>query len=302
MSCAPSSTYTGQNYCDKGSTFGKPTALIFALSTHTETYDNFLLEATWNTAINAEEVFPVKNMKNFEDNSTEAQYYDYPDGTRVLVEQGNYRFTAWFDLNECTKKQLLNFRGFTEGLYLVYGDVIRGRSTDVSKTIPDNVKPIRINQCNVEKATLPGMDGTPEMIKVTIDLTDEKDINEFDVSRNMNKISSSWDVYDLDGLTVVTMTETGTSTDSSISVLINANCGGTSKPISGIYVDDDTSFTVGARSLTGVTESSEVPGKYTIASSAAFVNGDIITLISPVTRKDDVFVIADGTITATIGS
>lgn len=289
MACY-STGYTGQNFCDSGSRFGKPTALILALSTHTNTLANFLLEATWNTGINALSVFPLKNMRNFEENSTEAQYYDYPDGSRVLVEQGDYRFSAWFDLNECSKKQLINFRGFTEGVYLVYGDVIRGRTVDSGA----NVIPIRISQLNVEKATLPGMDGTPEMVKVTVDLVDEADLNEYDFSRKM-----AWDVYNLDGLTQVTLTEVAGSTTSLVTVDVASTCGGNSKPISGLGTET-TDWTIGDGTISGVTESSTVPGRYAIASSADFANGDAIALVNPATRSDDVFVIQSNSLTATI--
>ncbi len=282
--------YTGQNFCDAGSRFGKPSAIILAKGTETNTLANFLLEATHNTAINATNIFPLKNMKNFEENSTEAQYFDYPDGSRVLIEQGDYRFSAWFDLNECTKKQLLNFRGFTEALYLVYGDVIRGRTVDSGV----NIVPIRINQCNIEKATLPMMDGSPEMVKVTIDLTDERDLNEYDFSREM-----AWDVYDLDGLTQVTLTEVAGSTTSLITVDVAAVCGGNSNPLSGLGLAT-TDFAVASATITAIDESATVPGRYAIASSAGFANLDFITLVNPATRTDDVFVIQTGTLQATI--
>lgn len=277
--------YTGQNFCDKGSRFGKPTALILAKDTHTESASNFLLEATWNTAINALNVFPIKNMKNFEDNSTEAQYYDYPDGGRKFIEQGNYRFSSWFDLNECSKKQLINFRGFTGGIYLVYGDIIRGRTIDSGVTI----LPIRVDQLNVEKETLPGMDGTPAMVKLVIDLVDEKDLNEYAHSRKM-----AWDVYDLDGLTEVTLAQVGTASATSITVSVNSTCGGNSKPINGIGLDTSSWGVSGAGTLSSVAAGTSA-GQYVLTTVGA-TDSTVVTLKSPADRTDDVFVIADGTL------
>lgn len=282
MTCS-STGYTGQNFCNKKSRFGKPTGIIFARSSHTETAENFLLEASWLEEVKAQNVFPLHNMKNFEDNSTEAQYHEYADGSRKLMEQGDYRFTAYFDVNECIKKQLANFRGFNEGIYLVYGDVVRGRTIDSGT----NVVPIRVDELNVGKATLPAMDGTPEMIMITVDLYDYRDLNDYDYSREM-----AWDVKDLDGLTEVTLATSGTPTASEIIVDVSADCGGDSKEISGLGTET-TDWTVGSGTITSVTESSTVRGRYTIAGTT--MAGDV-NLAAPADRSDDVLVISSGAI------
>jgi hypothetical protein len=286
MTCSTTG-YTGQNFCNKKSRFGKPTGLIFARSSHTETSTDFLSESTWIDEVKAQNVFPLHNMKNFEDNSTEPQYYEYADGSRKLMEQGDYRFTASFDLNECTKKQVANFRGFNEGIYLVYGDVIRGRTIDAGV----NIVPIRISELNVAKASFPAMDGTPEMVAITVDLADYKDINDYDYSREM-----AWDVADVDGLTEVTLTTSGTPTASEIIVDVSAECGGNSKEISGLGTAI-TDWVVSAGTISSVTESSTVRGRYTIAGS---LMAGTIDLAAPVDRSDDVLVISSGAISTGI--
>ncbi len=281
MTCS-STGYTGQNFCNKKSRFGKPTGLMFARSSHTETSENFLLQDSWIEEVKAENVFPLHNMKNFEDNSTEPQYHEYPDGSRKLMEQGDYRFTAYFDLNECTKKQLANFRGFNEGIYLIYGDVIRGCTIDSG----DNIVPIRVDELNIAKATLPAMDGTPEMIMVTIDLADYRDINDYDYSREMD-----WDVKDVDGLTEVTLT-VDTATADEIVVDVAAECGGDSKEISGLGTET-TDWVVSGGTIDSVSESSTVRGRYTIAGTTM---SGTIDLESPVDRSDDILVISSGAV------
>jgi len=287
MTCSTTG-YTGQNFCNKKSRFGKPTGIIFARNSHTETAENFLLEASWVEEVQAQNVFPLHFMRNFEDLSTEAQYHEYPDGSRKLMEQGDYRFAASFDLNECIKKQLINFRGFNEGFYLVYGDVIRGRTIDSGT----NIVPVRIGELNIEKATLPAMDGTPEMVRVVIDVEDERDLNDYDYSREM-----TWDVKDVDGLTPVNLAINGTPTATEIVIDISADCGGNKKEISGIYTDDMTSFSIsGDGTLTSVTESATVRGRYTFVTSG-LANDDEISLVSPATRSDDVLVIGSAALT-----
>lgn len=285
MACSTTG-YTGQNYCDRNSRFGKPTGIMFAIDGNTNAAADFLLEATWQDAVQAQQVFPVHHMVGFEDISTEPTYKEYDDGSRRLMEQGDYRFAAHFDVNECIKKQLINFRGFQEGIYLIYGDVIRGRSIDSGV----NVVPIRLSAVNVEKGTLPTMSDT-EMVKIVIDLDSDKDLNQYDYSRKM-----AWDVKDVDGLTEVNLAIV-TATATSIVVDVTADCGGNTKQISGIY-EDPASFTVGtSTTYTTVAESATVRGRYTLTGTG--FAGDV-DLESPAVRSDTVMVISSGVVASGI--
>lgn len=278
--------YTGQNYCNKNSRFGKPTGIAFAIDGNTFSSANFLLEASWEDAIQAQQIFPLMNMVSFEDNSTEPTYKEYDSGSRRLMEQGNYRFTASFDVNECIKKQLINFRGFQEGIYLIYGNVIRGRSIDAGL----NIVPIRIQELNVEKGSLPTMSDT-EIVKVVVDLKSDKDLNEYDYSREMG-----WDVEELDGLTGVTLTVEAGATASSITVNVSADCGGNTKPISGLGLTAGN-WTIGTGTISSVTESTTARGQYTIAGAG--MAGDV-NLASPTVRTDNIMVISNGAVASGI--
>ncbi len=278
--------YTGQNYCDKNSRFGKPTGLGFAIDGNTSTAANFLLQATMEDAVQAQQIFPLHNMKGFEDLSTEPTYHDYDDGSRKLMEQGDYRFSAHFDLNECVKKQLLNFRGFQQGLYMYYGDVIRGRTIDAGT----NVIPLRIADVNIEKATLPTMSDR-EMVKVVVDLVSDKDLNEYDYSRKM-----AWDLADVDGLTEVTLTVSAGATATTIVVDIAADCGGQSKQISGLGLTS-ADWTIATGTVSSAVESASVRGQYTITGVG--MAGDV-DLASPVDRTDTVMVISSGAVASGI--
>lgn len=289
MACS-STGYTGQNYCDKNSRFGKPTGIAFAIDGQTMTAANFLLESEWQDDVQAQQVFPLHNMKSFEDISTDPTYHEYDDGSRKLMEQGDYRFVAHFDVNECVKKQLLNFRGFQEGVYLIYGDVIRGRTIDAGV----NIVPIRASDVNIEKASLPTM-SEREMVKVVIDLESDKDLNEYDYSRKM-----SWDVSDgIDGLTEVTLSVVGTSTTTEIVVDVSADCGGDTKQISGLGTETSDWLIAGGGTLSSVTESTTVRGRYTL-TGATFVPGTTTAdLADPTDRSDVIMVISSGEVTST---
>ena len=282
--------YTGQNFCNKNSRFGKPTGLMFAIDGQSNLKADFLLVSSWENDTQAQQVFPLHNMKGFEDLSTEPTYHDYDDGSRQLMEQGDYRFSAHFDLNECVKKQLLNFRGFQQGVYLIYGDVVRGRTIDAGVTIV----PIRLEAVNIEKATLATMSDR-EMIKVVIDLKSDKDLNEYDYSRKM-----AWDVADVDGLTEVTLSLPAgvTQTATLLTVDVSADCGGQNKQISGLGVENaDWTVTLagGTATFVSVSESTSVPGRYLFITTGA-ANADTVDLASPIDRSDTVMAISGGSI------
>ena len=277
--------YTGQNYCEKTSRFGRPTGIAFAVDGQSFSEADFLLEDSFINAVKSQQIFPVMSMKGFEDQSTDPTYHEYDNEDRDLVDQGKYRFAASFSKNECAKKQLLNFRGFSQGFYLIYGNVIRGRTVDGGSTI----EPIRITQTNVEKASLPTMT-EKEMINVVIDLVSEKDLNEYDYSREME-----WDVTDLDGLTEVTLSVVSASA-TSIVVDVATDCGGNTKPISGLGTEA-TDWEVETGTISTVEESSSILGRYTISGTG--MDGTI-DLADPSGRSDDVLVISAGAITLDI--
>ena len=131
------------------------------------------------------------------------------------------------------------------------------------------------------------MDGTPEMIAITVDLADFRDINDYDYSREM-----SWDVADVDGLTEVTLATNGTPTASEIIIDVSADCGGNSKEISGLGTET-TDWVVGSGTISSVAESATVRGRYTITGSTM---AGTINLAAPPDRSDDILVISSGAI------
>jgi len=163
--------YTGQKFCVKGSSLGKPTGIILAKSTFSQTAANFLLQAQWAAACKAAaglepNVFPILGIKDFQDNSTDTNWHEFADESRKKMGDGKYRFTIFVDANECYKKELRSFKRFAEGIYFVYGDFIRGRSIDAGVT----VKPMRLVSFEVGKESFPLGDGTPAMLPIYVDL------------------------------------------------------------------------------------------------------------------------------------
>lgn len=287
MSCTNLTGNPGNLYCRDGSIFLKPSGIILAKKAFTQTAANFLLQAQWIDAIQAENVFPIMEMKNFEENSTDATYHEYANEDRKLTSQGKYRFTAYFDMTECQKKEFVNFRGFSDLIYFVYSNnVVRGRSIDGGV----NIVGMRLLEFNVRKATFPLMDGTPEMIAVDFSLKDEQDANAFDYARQM-----SWDVTELDSLTEVTLTQVGTASATASVVSVTAKCYGDDYPITGLVTAD---FAIsGAGTLTSVTDNAN--GTYSLVTSGA-TSSTVINLVDPSSLAGDLLIKSKGGVTLTV--
>ena len=280
---------TGRQYCTKDSKLGDPIGIILALDGSENEFNaaNFLLEATYNTAINARTLFPIIPIEDFVDNSEEAVYFTYPSGNRKLVSKGKYMFSFGFNVNECIKKEFFDFDGFSQKIFLLYNDnIVRGRTTDSGVTI----KGIRVKRMNVNKEKQHAFGETP-MIYLDVDLEDYKDINQYDYAMEM-----AWEVSELDGLTEVDLSIVGTPSATSLVVGVNATCYGESKPITGLaFIDFNISGTGTLGVVGGFADNGD--GTYTFVT-VGLVNGDFVNLDAPSTFADtDLFVISSGALT-----
>lgn len=284
MACNNQTGNAGNLYCKDGSNFLKPNGIIFAPNSFSQSAADFLLEAQHIAAIKAGNMFPIMEMKNFEENSTEVTYHEYANEDRKLTSQGKYRFTAYYDMNECQKKELLKFRNFNGKVYFTYSNnVIRGRSADGGV----NVEGMRLSEVNIRKATFPLMDGTPEMIAIDFSLVDEIDANELDYSREM-----TWDITELDSLTPVTLAQVGTATASAAVISVSGTCNGNDYPISGLETADFVNSGAG----TGLAYVDNGDGTYAITGTG-MDDTTTIGLVAPSALSSDLLIV-----TATLGA
>lgn len=290
MSCNTSTGNPGLKYCTNGNILNDPIGIIFANDSQSFTGANFELETPWQSAIKARSVFPIMNIIDFVDNSTEPVYEDYPGGKRKLIRQGEYRFDVVLEVNECVKKELFNFTNFRGRVYFAYqGDsngVIRGTSTDAG----DTIKGARINQMTVLKETLPTKDASGK-IMLQIDLENYKDLNQYDHAREM-----AWDIASLDSLTEVDLAQVGTASATAITISVLATCYGVGNPISGLAQAD---FTItGTGTISDMSE--DTAGNYTFVT-VGLISGDTINLVTPPNISvSDLFILSSGAATATV--
>ena len=293
MSCY-STGKTGNKYCVQGTIYDVPTGFMFADRGHTQTAANFLLEATWVTSIKNQTVFPVVGenlVVGVTDESTDLTMRTYDNDTEKLVKRGKNKYRFTLAVNECLKKQLIYFDGFQEGVYLTYGEAIRGRSVDSGV----NVIPQRVSMTVIDKEKLLTSNGEGGTVDVIIQLQNPRDMNLYDYGRKM-----SWEVEELDGLTEVDLALASgvTQTATLLTIDVTSTCYGNTKAIAGLgTANADWTLTLAGGSFASVSESTTVPGRYLFVTSGA-ANADKIDLVAPSTpRSDDVFVISSGAVT-----
>jgi hypothetical protein len=293
MSCY-STGNTGRKFCVAGTIYDRPTGFIWADRGHTNTAANFLLEATWVTDIKNQIVYPVigeEIVKNVTDASSDMTMRTYENDTEKLVKRGKYKYIFTLEVNECLKKKLIEFDGFTEGVYFTYGEAIRGRTIDSGV----NIIPQRVSMTVVDKEKLLQTSGDGGTVDVVIQLENPKDMNLYDYGREM-----AWEPEDLDGLTEVdlAMAVGVTQTAILLTVDVTSTCYGKTKAISGLGTENtDWTLTLAGGSFTSVSESTTIPGRYLFVTVGA-ANGDTVALAAPSTpRSDDVLVIGSGAVT-----
>jgi len=113
----------------------------------------------------------------------------------------------------------------------------------------------------------------------------------------------TWNPGELEGLVDVTLLGVGAQTSSSVVVDVYSVClsdadESNTIAITGLVEADFSVLTAGgaAQTITGITESATIPGRYTIAASATIVTGTV-ALVAPASLTTGLF---DGTTTIAI--
>jgi hypothetical protein len=290
MTCSNTTGNPGMQYCTTDNILVDPIGIILATETLSFVAADFLLQDKMDDAVEARTAFPIMGLKDFVDNSTDTNYHDYNDETQKFIRQGKYRFQVMFEVNECVKKELQNFNGFNGRVFFVYEGtdkgVLRGSTTDAGVT----VKGARIQQMVVVKETMPAKDGAPAMVTININLKTYKDLNAYDHARPVD-----YDVWELDSLTEVDLTQVGAASATEVVIGVNSTCYGVTNPITGLVIAD---FAItGTGTLSTLTDNAD--GTYTIVT-IGLITTDTITLVAPAALSDSQKILSSGPVEITV--
>lgn len=272
----------------KNLNLGMPVSIIPVIPGYSMTAADFVTYADWITAIKAREVFPVKDIREFTDASTDIEFTERADKTRSITNYGKYRYTILVEKSPCAMKQLMMFRNANVELFIAYdNNAILGTTEDDGV----NVKGLTCSMFTVGKPiTRTTANGTTEnLIPIHIDLSDEQELSKYWYAEVM-----TWNVNKLDGLTPATVAVVGVPTATEVVVDVTLMCaGGCDTPQLGLTA---ACFVLGTGTV--VSSSSAVAGRYTLVCTGANTS---VNLCAPSALPgSDILIISTGADTFTV--
>jgi len=167
---------------------------------------NMATESDWQAGIDAQTVFPLQDIYEYEPASEETIYYESPGGKRIRRRAGKSRYIFKFDYDFETHKKLQSFTNMDARVF--FGDAdgnIKGYNSGTTV-----IKGFKISMLSAEPMSEPMQDGTPAWTIIVIDLDDPKQWNEDGVY-----VNPTWDIESLTPLTEVTLAPTATTVSAS---------------------------------------------------------------------------------------
>lgn len=223
-------------------------------------------ETKWNDAIEAEDILPLPLIEEFTDNSEDDTYYVSPiTNIATFIREGKTDFTFMFKFDPCLYKRLRGLNG--KRMRLMYAD----SGNNVIASSPDGVK-----FQGVVSATL----RVQKWISSTGDnlsFIPVRFVVESSTERNdqIAAFNVSWNIKGLNGIQPASLTVVSASA-TSIVVDVAQSCDGVA--IEGITTPAEFSLIKAsdssAQTITTVTESGTIPGRYTLAGTG-LVTGSV---------------------------
>jgi len=227
--------------------------------------------ATWTEGIQKRTVFPLPLVWSATDQSEKDVYETSPLGKKKVGREGTYGGEYMLDAPLGMQIALRSFNG--ADLRVFYVDVngnILGMSTN--GTI---LKGYKVGMFHCEGMS--NVVSKDETRKIVVNVWEETPTDRDDYGVMVTP--TAFNPLELEGLKDVDLTIVGTPTSSSIVVDVKTSLGHVG--LSGLVTADFLEETVPGvdHTISSATESATVPGRYTLASSAAFVTADLLNLI-----------------------
>jgi hypothetical protein len=227
--------------------------------------------ATWTQGIQERNVFPLPRVWSATDQSEKDIYETSPLGQKKLGKEGTYGGEYLLDAPLGMQVALRSFNG--ADLRVFYVDVngnILGMSIDGTK-----FRGYKVGMFHCEGMNNPV--AKEESRKIVVNVWEDTPTDRDDYGVMVTP--TAFNPIELEGLKDVNLTIIGTPTDSSIVVDVKTAYGQVG--LSGLVTADfleETALGVD-HTISSATESATIAGRYTLASSAAFVTLDVLDLI-----------------------
>jgi len=231
LSCLASLSNTGLSNClDE---LGHTIKLIWTSDTfEIDTEANAKLEATWDTAINANNAYPFPISEEMEDTSEDDVIQETAIGTKIFVREGKYGETLKMRVSLCDLPKLRSFNNVAGRVFIV----VEGQQYNkIFGTSPDGIKfkGFKLSELHISK--LKGTDGTTaRMVDVRYQLALPSEMADYPAV----PVITDWDPASLIGLVDVTVAEVGTSVEGSVVLSVTRACDG--ETVDGLVEGDFT--------------------------------------------------------------
>jgi hypothetical protein len=243
-------------------------------------YDQTFFEALVNEADNSSRWFPVKPIENHTWTQNDPEEVTTTTGNTFVTRDGNV--TVVFELWDVPATYYKKFKStICPEMQFVFADVAGNLVGDASEAFTgDILKGIPIQKGSMKVLFFPKQDGGRSMMRVTFTIP-----HTFEVG-DINFIAASamtYDVNDITGLIDVNGTVVGTPTTTGFVVDLKLDYGTATEPIvfeGGVVANftlAEVTPTPGAITITSVTESLTVDGRYTFVIPTA-TSGDVLRL------------------------
>lgn len=261
LTCSTSLSNTGKVTCNEN--FGYFAKLLWAKDDfEISTEANALLQATWETAINAKNVYPFPVFESVEPQNEENVFEDLPTGLRVFVRDGKVRERGHVSVPLGLLQNLRSFNNVSGKVFLVTSNgYILGYSPDGSK-----FKGFDLQSFNV--GGLGTTDGsTRRRTPVEWSLQDPAEMLDYGAA-----IKPTWNPLDLEGLLDVNITIVGTETSSLLDFTVTRVLDG--EGVEGL-VATDFNFLLTNGSAQTATFAEVSGGAYKYTASATIADGSL---------------------------
>lgn len=220
-------------------------------------------QADWQTAINAQNIFPFKNFTQVEPSNEDNVTEELATGVAVFVRDGKYRETGYVNMSVHEMRQHRKFNNKSGRVFLVTSNgYIIAYSADDTKVKGFSLDTLQIGGIGTT-------DGSQQRrTSIYYGLADPSQINDYGVA-----IKPTWNPLDLEGLVLVDVDTSGTPATDELIVEVSRQAD--DETVTGLVATDFTVLDAAGDTQAIDTATDNGDGTYTLAPTTTFATGTV---------------------------
>lgn len=263
---------TGEGYCDL-LTFGDLRGMDITVkgNTFTVATDDFLVKQRSN--ILAKNTYPLTDLFNFEQNTPDNEMATSSVGIKYEIRAGKPEFTITYAKSACFHRSVFEKKGFGKFDVKLYFDkgVLLAKSVDATTLKGFDCGMFSVGTLKLQQGT------DPQQTKVMFQFTNAEEFNTRWVFLSYDSIGA--DLNEETGIIETSISVNAVPAVGATTVVVNvvsACNGGAITGLTGATKWKLGGVQASAHTISGVTESATVAGRYTITFSTALIATDTV--------------------------